>query len=38
MPDGRMLWLWTDADIAQGRKVKAAQKPGPKAKPKKKRT
>ena len=29
---GRMLWLWTDADIAKGRKVKAAQKPGPKPK------
>ena len=29
--DGRTLWLWTDADIAKGRKVKAAQKPGPKA-------
>ena len=29
--DGRMLWRWTDADIAKGRKVKAAQKPGPKA-------
>jgi hypothetical protein len=28
--DGRTLWLWTDADIAKGRKVKAAQKPGPK--------
>lgn len=27
--DGRMLWRWTDADIARGRKVKAAQKPGP---------
>ena len=26
----RTLWLWTDADIAKGRKVKAAQKPGPK--------
>jgi hypothetical protein len=32
MPNGRTLWLWTDADIAKGRKVKAAQKPGPKAK------
>ena len=30
--DGRMLWRWTDADIAKGRKVKAAQKPGPKPK------
>jgi predicted site-specific integrase-resolvase len=28
--EGRTLWLWTDADIAKGRKVKAAQKPGPK--------
>jgi hypothetical protein len=27
----RTLWLWTDADIAKGRQVKAAQKPGPKA-------
>jgi len=32
---GRTLWRWTDADIARGRKVKAAQKPGPKAKRKK---
>ena len=30
--DGRMLWRWTDADIARGRKVKAAQKPGAKRK------
>ncbi len=29
--DGRTLWRWTDADIAKGRKVMAAQKPGPKA-------
>ena len=29
---GRTLWLWTGADIAKGRKVKAAQKPGPKPK------
>jgi hypothetical protein len=29
--DGRILWRWTDADIAKGRKVKAAQKPGPNA-------
>jgi hypothetical protein len=28
---GRTLWRWTDADIAKSRKVKAAQKPGPKA-------
>jgi len=31
MPTGRTLWLWTDRDIAKGRKVKAAQKPGPRA-------
>jgi predicted site-specific integrase-resolvase len=30
--EDRILWLWTDADIAKGRKVKAAQKPGPKPK------
>lgn len=29
---GRTLWLWTDADIAKGKKVKVAQKPGPKRK------
>ena len=29
---GRTLWLWTKADIAKGRKVKAALKPGPKPK------
>ena len=28
---GRTLWRWTDADIAKGKKVKATQKPGPKA-------
>ena len=28
----RTLWAWTDADIAKGKKVKAAQKPGPKPK------
>jgi len=27
----RTLWLWTDADIAKGRKVRSAQKSGPKA-------
>jgi predicted site-specific integrase-resolvase len=32
MGGGRTLWRWTEADIAKGRKVKAAQKPGPKAK------
>jgi predicted site-specific integrase-resolvase len=37
MPNGRTIWLWSDADLAKGRKVKAAQKPGPKAKPKRKR-
>jgi hypothetical protein len=34
----RTLWRWTDVDIAKGRKVKATQKPGPKAKPKKGKT
>ncbi len=38
MGGGRTLWRWTDADIARGRKVKAGQKPGPKAKPKKRET
>jgi hypothetical protein len=37
MPNGRTFWLWTKTDIVNGRKVKAAQKPGPKAKAKKKR-
>jgi predicted site-specific integrase-resolvase len=32
MPGGRTLWFWTDADIARGRKVKAAQRRGPKPK------
>ena len=32
MGGGRTLWRWTDADIAQGRKVKTAQKRGPKPK------
>ena len=31
LSDDRILWRWTDADIARGRKVKAAQRPGPKA-------
>jgi len=35
MPNGRTLWLWSTADVAKGRKVKAAQTPGPK--PKKRR-
>ncbi|PYU25838.1 MAG: hypothetical protein DMG32_11240 [Acidobacteria bacterium] len=30
MPNGRTLWLWIQADIAKGRRVKAAQHPGPK--------
>jgi hypothetical protein len=38
MDEGRTLWRWTDADIAKGRKLKAAQKPGPKAKPKRGKT
>jgi predicted site-specific integrase-resolvase len=29
---GRVLWVWSDADITKGRKVKATQKPGPKPK------
>jgi predicted site-specific integrase-resolvase len=28
---GRTLWRWVDADITRGRKVRATQKPGPKA-------
>ncbi len=32
MPTGLTLWLWSENDIAKGRKVKAAQKPGPKSK------
>lgn len=36
--DGRILWRWTDTDIAKGHKVKAAQKPGPKVKARKKET
>jgi predicted site-specific integrase-resolvase len=28
---GRTVWIWRDADIAEGKRVKAAQKPGPKA-------
>jgi predicted site-specific integrase-resolvase len=32
--DGRKLWRWTDADLAKGRKVKAAQKSGPKGRKK----
>jgi predicted site-specific integrase-resolvase len=32
MPNGRTLWLWRQADIARGRKVKATLQPGPKPK------
>jgi predicted DNA-binding protein (UPF0251 family) len=32
MPNGNTLWIWAERDIAKGRKVKAAQKPGPKPK------
>lgn len=32
VPLGRGIFLWTDADIAKGRKVKGTQKPGPKPK------
>jgi predicted site-specific integrase-resolvase len=31
---GRTLYGWTKTDIAKGRKVKAAQKPGPKVRKK----
>jgi predicted site-specific integrase-resolvase len=34
LSDGRKLWRWSDADLAKGRKVKAAQKPGRKARKK----
>lgn len=27
---GRTVWIWRDADIAEGKRVKAASKPGPK--------
>ncbi len=30
MGGGRTLWRWSEVDIAKARKVKAAQKPGPK--------
>ena len=35
--DGRMLWRWSETDIAKGRKIKAAQKPGPKPNPKRRK-
>lgn len=31
-PAGQTQWIWTDADIAIGRKVKAGQRPGPRPK------
>jgi predicted site-specific integrase-resolvase len=34
LSDGRKLWRWSAADLAKGRKVKAAQKPGRKARKK----
>jgi predicted site-specific integrase-resolvase len=33
--EGRTIWMWSDADIAEGRKLKGTQKPGPKPKGKK---
>jgi predicted site-specific integrase-resolvase len=32
LPTGRTLWLWNDADVIRGRKVKAAQRRGPRPK------
>jgi hypothetical protein len=32
MPNGRTLWLWREADIARGRRLKAELRPGPKPK------
>ena len=32
MPTGRTLWLWREADIAKGRRLKAQLRPGPKPK------
>jgi hypothetical protein len=32
MPNGRTLWLWREADIARGRRLKAKLRPGPKPK------
>ena len=29
---GRILWRWTDRDIARAKRVKAEQRPGPKPK------
>jgi hypothetical protein len=32
MPNGRTLWLWREADIQRGRRLKAQLRPGPKPK------
>jgi hypothetical protein len=32
MPTGHTLWLWREADIARGRRLKAQLRPGPKPK------
>ena len=32
MPNGRTLWLWREADIAKGRRLKADLRPGPQPK------
>jgi hypothetical protein len=32
MPNGYTLWLWREADIARGRRLKAVLRPGPKPK------
>ena len=32
MPTGRTLWLWREADITKGRRLKAQLRPGPKPK------
>jgi predicted DNA-binding protein (UPF0251 family) len=32
MPNGRTLWLWREADIARGRRLKGELRPGPKPK------
>lgn len=34
---GRVLWRFTEADIAKGRKIKATLKPGPKPKGRKRK-
>jgi hypothetical protein len=32
MPNGRTLWLWHEADIERGRRLKDELRPGPKPK------